>query len=637
MSDSVESGSSAVLWTFGAYMVAVFFLAWLAGRVKEEKKEGFMSDYFLGSRGFGVWALALTAAATSASGGSFMGFPALIYTHGWVLALWIAGYMTVPLVAMALMGKRLNQVARRAGAITIPEILGKRFDSAKVGATATIMIVLFLFCYLLAQFKAGSKILSVLLEDSPIYRSAVGGVASVIEKIPWVGQAEPDYVLCLVVFGIAVVAYVSYGGFRAVVWTDVMQGIVMGLGVVILLVLAISQVGGLANASRQVAAMTPPEFASGWVELPDGATAEEEHVLPKGTWLNGTEDGEVLRLAERTVIPTGKKAGEPTEFLIMKDAGSESAEIEAFDIVEGYSVAIKERMPYENGAGETGVYSRPPGPNRDNALGYLTVAMAFCWFAFWPFGGVGQPHNMVRMMIFDKTQVLRRALVTLALYFGFIYLSLVIIFVCARVLLPGMEIDPDRVMPEFAKAVTSNAGFPWLAGLVVAAPFAAVMSSVDSFLLVVSSSVVRDLYQKHINPEAPESRLRKLSYAVTAVVGSLAVLIALNPPEYLQDLIVFASEGLAACFLMPMILGLFWQRMTANGALYGMLAGALMQALIYVIGYYVNGKFGSYNMAGLMPFFWDVAASTIACVAGSLLSAPPSRELVHKFFARRDQ
>ena len=103
MSDPVDSGSSAVLWTFGAYMVAVFFLAWLAGRVKEEKKEGFMSDYFLGSRGFGVWALALTAAATSASGGSFMGFPALIYTHGWVLALWIAGYMIVPLVGMGLL------------------------------------------------------------------------------------------------------------------------------------------------------------------------------------------------------------------------------------------------------------------------------------------------------------------------------------------------------------------------------------------------------------------------------------------------------------------------------------------------------------------------------------------------------
>ena len=518
MADVAGSGSSSVLWTFGAYMVAVFFLAWLAGRVKEEKKEGFLSDYFLGSRGFGVWALALTAAATSASGGSFMGFPALIYTHGWVLALWIAGYMTVPLVAMALMGKRLNQVARRAGAITIPEILGKRFNSAAVGATATIMIVLFLFCYLLAQFKAGSKILSVLLEDSPIYRGAVNGMAKVIEGIPWVEQAGPDYVLCLVVFGIAVVAYVSYGGFRAVVWTDVMQGVVMGLGVV--LIYCWCWPCRRSGDWRMPAARLPrclrrSTHRAGW-KLADGATAEKEHVLPKGTWLKGEEEGEVLRLAERTVIAAGTKAGEPTEFLVTTVSKPDSVDVEPIDGLEGYSVAIKERMAYAGGADEAGVYSRPPGPNRDNALGYLTVAMAFCWFAFWPFGGVGQPHNMVRMMIFDKTQVLRRALVTLALYFGFIYLSLVIVFVCARVLLPGMEIDADRVMPEFAKTVTSNAGFPWLAGLVVAAPFAAVMSSVDSFLLVVSSSVVRDLYQKHINPDAPEAKLRRLSYAVTA-------------------------------------------------------------------------------------------------------------------------
>lgn len=52
------SGNSGILWTFSAYMAAVFFLAWLSGRVT--KKEGFVSEYFLGSRGFGVWALALT-------------------------------------------------------------------------------------------------------------------------------------------------------------------------------------------------------------------------------------------------------------------------------------------------------------------------------------------------------------------------------------------------------------------------------------------------------------------------------------------------------------------------------------------------------------------------------------------------
>ena len=65
---------NAALVTFLVYMVGVFGLAWAANRLLQEKE--FLSEYFLGSRGLGVWAFALTFAATSASGGSFTGFPA---------------------------------------------------------------------------------------------------------------------------------------------------------------------------------------------------------------------------------------------------------------------------------------------------------------------------------------------------------------------------------------------------------------------------------------------------------------------------------------------------------------------------------------------------------------------------------
>ena len=199
------SGDSSILWTFAAYMAAVFFLAWLSGR--GAKKEGFVSEYFLGSRGFGVWALALTFAATSASGGSFMGFPARIYTHGWVVGLWIAGYMTVPLVAMALIGKRLNQVARRANALTVPEVMRERFNNKGVGLVGTLIIVIFLFAYLLAQFKAGSLIMSTLLKDIPVFQASVSWADGAFSGIPLLGQADADYALCLLIFGIAVIAY----------------------------------------------------------------------------------------------------------------------------------------------------------------------------------------------------------------------------------------------------------------------------------------------------------------------------------------------------------------------------------------------------------------------------------------------
>lgn len=162
LAEAATGGSSAALVSFLVYVLVVFVIAFVAGRVGRGKP--FVGEYYLGGRNFGMWAFALTYAATLASGGSFMGFPALIYTHGWSLAWWICGYMVVPVVAMGLFAKRLNQIGRIAGAITIPELLRKRFSSNPVGNTATLLLLFFMFFYLLAQFKAGAMIMQTLFE-----------------------------------------------------------------------------------------------------------------------------------------------------------------------------------------------------------------------------------------------------------------------------------------------------------------------------------------------------------------------------------------------------------------------------------------------------------------------------------------
>ncbi len=90
----MSEGANPALVMFVLYTLVVFSLAWFAHRVLAKK--AFMSEYFLGSRGLGMVALALTFGATSASAGSFAGFPSLIYAHGWVLALWIASYLIFP-------------------------------------------------------------------------------------------------------------------------------------------------------------------------------------------------------------------------------------------------------------------------------------------------------------------------------------------------------------------------------------------------------------------------------------------------------------------------------------------------------------------------------------------------------------
>jgi len=181
-----------------------------------------------------------------------------------------------------------------------------------------------------------------------------------------------------------------------------------------------------------------------------------------------------------------------------------------------------------------------------------------------------------------------------------------------------MEVDSDRIMPELAAKVTGDAGVPWLAGLLLAAPFAAVMSSVDSFLLMVSSAVVRDIYQNRVNPNASEKRLKRLSYLVTVVVGTLAMLAVLNPPQYLQDLIVFATSGLAGCFLMPVLLGLYWPNISARGAIAGMLGGLGCHLSLYIAGYVIKGKFEAFKLLQFDPFIWSLVVSGLLCWLVSL-------------------
>ena len=610
-----EAGTTnTALISFGVYLLGVFFLAWLSSRVREKKE--FVGEYFLGSRNLGLWAFALTFAATSASGGSFMGFPSLIYTHGWVLALWIASYMVVPIVGMGLLGKRMNRLARQSGAVTIPDIIKARFKSDAVGMIATLLILFFMFFYLLAQFKAGSKIMTTLLQDVPVYQSTVAALGDAIDGLPWVGGAEPDYVLCLLVFSFSVIVYTAFGGFRAVVWTDVMQGVVMGAGVIILLILTLSQVGGLSKATEQLIEMTPPENGTGFITL--GQSADEDTTLPKGTWLRLT-DGGIARLAEHVRLAKGKTETEAKLLRITTPAEVERIEPTQLGFAVSTSFTPTEANGY--GAGRKGVYVSAPGPHPDKEDGFLNVWVAVSFFFFWAFGSAGQPSNMVRLMAFNGTNVLRKAMLSISIYFTVIYLLLVVIFCCGRILLPGMEIDSDRIMPELAATVTSSAGVPWLAGLLLAAPFAAVMSSVDSFLLMVSSSVVRDIYQNRVNPDASEQRLKKLSYLVTAVVGILAMLAVLNPPEYLQDLIVFATSGLAGCFLMPVLLGLYWPGMTARGAIAGMLGGLGCHLGLYLIGWFVNGKFASYQLLEFNPFIWAILVSGLLSYLASLKRA----------------
>ena len=620
------SGGSAALYTFVGYIMAVFVLAWAANRLLKERS--FLSEYFLGSRSLGVWAFALTFAATSASGGSFTGFPSKIYSHGWVLALWIGSYMVVPICMMGLIGKRINQVARISGAITVPDVLRDRFQSPAFGLMATALIVFFMAFNLVAQCKAGSLILKTLLEGVDTFQQLALSLGAVVGDSGYCAGVDPQYLLCLMVFGLVVVVYTAYGGFHAVVWTDVMQGVVMVVGVVIMLPLALYQVGGLEKATKDMAQMLPPERGTATLRTADGA-----YVVPAGAWLQ--TEGRVLRTAAAAVIPA---AGAVEGVAVLEIATpheverllGESGRFAEHAIVQVEDIAT---APHAYGSDAPGSYVSGPGPSRGAADGFLPLSLAVSFFFMWAIAGTGQPSNFVRLMAFDSARTLRFSIATVAVHYSLIYFPLIIIFCCARILLPGMEAESDRIMPAMVVFLTDNAGVAWLGGLLVAAPFAAVMSTVDSFLLMISSALVRDVYQRNVRPDVSEENLRKLSYLCTVCIGVGAVVASVNPPQFLQDIIVYTGSGLAACFLGPVVFALYWPRATAGGCMVGMAGGFLVHLSLYAAGSVVNGSFFvPVRVLNMDPILWGLGASFVATYVGCLVMGEPEEGLVRTYF-----
>src|SRR5437764_3890739 len=108
-SPTMPSPGVGALAALVLFIAASVWLGTIAQRVVERSQ--FIQGYFQGNRGLGAWTIALTA--TVQSGGTFMGFPSLVYTYGWIVALWIGSYMVVPLPGFGVIGQRIAPISSR--------------------------------------------------------------------------------------------------------------------------------------------------------------------------------------------------------------------------------------------------------------------------------------------------------------------------------------------------------------------------------------------------------------------------------------------------------------------------------------------------------------------------------------------
>ncbi|MBS4222053.1 sodium/pantothenate symporter [Lederbergia citrea] len=220
-------------------------------------------------------------------------------------------------------------------------------------------------------------------------------------------------------------------------------------------------------------------------------------------------------------------------------------------------------------------------------------------------GVVGLPQVSVRAMSYKNARAMHRAIIIGTIVIGIIMLGMHLAGVFARAIIPGITV-PDTVMPTLALSILP----PWAAGIVLAAPMAAIMSTVDSLLLLVASAIVKDLYVGYVNPRAEITKIKRVSFWTTALIGVAVFLLAIHPPELLIWLNLFSFGGLEAVFIWPIVLGLYWRKGNKYGAISSMVAG--MGSYIY-FHLFIPNAFGMHTVVlpVIISFFIFVIISLV--------------------------
>lgn len=206
----------------------------------------------------------------------------------------------------------------------------------------------------------------------------------------------------------------------------------------------------------------------------------------------------------------------------------------------------------------------PYGPNE--MLDFQFMA------SFWIlvcFGVVGLPHTAVRCMAFKDSKALHSGMLIGTIILTVIMLGMHLAGALGRAIIPSLSV-PDQVIPTLMLQVLP----PIVAGIFLAAPMSAIMSTIDAQLIQSSSIFVKDLYLS-AKPEMAKNQ-RKISWLsslITLGVTALLILAALDPPDMIIWLNLFAFGGLEAAFLWVIILGLYWDKANAYGAISSMIVG----------------------------------------------------------------
>ena len=433
-----------------------------------------MSGFYLAGKKMPFWVVAFSTNATGESGWLLLGLTGMGYAVG-AQALWVvAGEVLGIWLAWTLIARKFKRLSDESDSITVPDVLAARFkDTRHILRTISVIIILVMVgAYVTAQMVASGKALSSFIAI--------------------------DYGPAVLIGGVVIIAYTLVGGFKAVAYTDVVQGVLMLAGLILVPVVAIGAAGGLdgvATALRQI----DPNLLEPW------------------------------------------GAGGPAGWIAI--------------------------------------------------VSFLAIGLPF----------LGVPQLMTRFMSASSEAELGKARiisVTVILLFD---LGAVAAGMAGRALFPDL-MDAETIFPVLAQEL-----FPAIiTGLLMVIVLAAIMSTVDSLLLLASSAVVRDLMQTVLRSARTDAQLTTVGKLVTLLVGVIGIVFAMVEAPVIFWFVLFAWSGLGAAFGPVILCALFDPKANLTGAIAGMVCGFLT-SVVWVLAF----KSQTHGLYEMIPGFLLGLAATV--------------------------
>jgi sodium/proline symporter len=431
----------------------VYFVVLLGVGFYFYRKSVSIEDYLLGGRGMGAWVTALSAQASDMSGWLLMALPGAIYLGGMV-NIWIAiGLFIGTVLNWKLISGRLRIYTQKTNTITLPCFFERRFGdpTGLLRVVSAIVILIFFTIYASAQLVGAGK----LFESTFNVR----------------------YETAVVVGGVIIVAYTFLGGFLAVCWTDLFQGALMLVAIIIV-------------------------PAAGYIDV-GGIGAIEEAIEAENVWAS--------------LIPEGGQAG------------------------------------------------------------VLVVISAMAW----GLGYFGQPHILARFMSVKSVGKLTESM-TIAVIWVFISLGgAIMVGFIGKIMFDNLSGGEEEKVFIYMIGKLFN---PWVGGIMLAAILSAIMSTIDSQLLVSSSALTEDFYQKAIKKNATEREVILVGRMCVIVISIIALILALRPSDTILGLVAYAWGGFGAAFGPLVIFGLFSRETSWQAALAGMVMGTVVLVVWKQVG-----------------------------------------------------